>query len=300
MRVLLCTAALFLAAGSAGAVDFANVVSLGDSALAVGAELGRAPVVSDHVAQRLGAHHTILASDGTTTASMLADGQHTQAAAQFGPGDLAFIWVGAEDILDNQIAITLGIYSSLNGMEANLDIAVSTLRTAGLEVVILALPDLSLTPVVQRKAPQFTWANFQTASRRWRNRIEDVAALHGAIVVDMYDLSQLLDTAPEPFTLYGVPPVPAPERGDISACPSCVYFDNAHPSAVTQGFVANEAIALLNAAFDPGGAMSIEPLSRLELFNLTQPVPVPIGPASVVLLTMALFVGGAFRLRHAA
>ena len=300
MRVLLCTAACLLVASNATAVEFANVVSLGDSALAVGPDVGRAPVVSDHVAERLVAFHTNLATDGTSTSSLLADGQHTQAAAQFGPGDLAFIWVGAEDILANQIAITLGIYSSLDGMEANLDTAVSTLRAAGIEVVILALPDLSLTPVVQRKAPQFAWGNFQTASRRWRNRIEDVAALHGALVIDMYALSQLVDSQPALFTLYGVPPVPAPDRGDISQCPTCVYFDNAHPSAVTQGFVANEVIGLLNATFDPGGSMPIVPLSNLELFNLTQLVPVPIHPSGGLLLAAALLLVGAARLRRSA
>ena len=289
---------LLLGANPAAAVDFANVVSLGDSALDVGESVERAPVVSEHVAWRLGAAHTNLAVDGTTASSLLATGQHTTAAASFGSGDLAIVWVGAEDMVANQFGIILNNFSFLDGMESDLDTAVATLRGAGLEVVILSLPDLSLTPAVQKNAPQFSWDNFQTASRRWRNRIEDVAAIHGALVIDIYDLSQTVDAMPELFALYGMLPVPAPEKGKIQNCPSCIYRDNAHPSAMTQGFFANEVIATLNTTFDPAGTMSVTPLSNLELFNLTQLTPVPTGPLVAFGIAAGLFSTGMRRLRR--
>lgn len=286
------------AASPAFAVDFANVVSLGDSSLDVGEDLGRAPVFSEHVAWKLGAAHTNLAVDGATTDSLISSGQHTTAAANFGNGDLAIVSVGAEDIVENQVPLVFGNFSFLNGMEANLDTIVSTLRAAGLEVILLTLPDLSLTPVVQKRVPSFAWDEAQTASRRWRNRIEDVAALHGAYVIDLYEISQALAADPSLFALYGVLPVLAPEKGKIKNCPSCVFFDNSHPSAMTQGFVANEAIAILNANLDPGGSMPIPQLSNLELFNLTQLVPVPTGPLVALGIAGALLLAGGRDLRR--
>jgi len=86
--------------------------------------------------------------------------------------------------------------------------------------------------------------------------------------------------------------------GDIASCPSCVYFDHVHPSAVTQGFLANEVIELVNAAFDPGGTMPIEPLSNIELFNLTQLVAVPVGPVAALGIAAALLAAGVARLRR--
>lgn len=95
-RILVTVALLGLCATNAEAITFNNVVSLGDSLLDDSAGV-KSPVVAGHIAQRLGAPLTKLALSGSTSTALIEQGQHTSAAAQFGEGDLAVLWVGGND-----------------------------------------------------------------------------------------------------------------------------------------------------------------------------------------------------------
>ena len=81
---------------AARAVTFNNVISLGDSLLDDPGHV-RSPVAAEHVAERLGVPLTKFAQSGSTSDELLDDGQHTRAAAQFGGGDLAMMWIGGND-----------------------------------------------------------------------------------------------------------------------------------------------------------------------------------------------------------
>ena len=82
---------LLVVSVSAQAVSFNRIVSLGDSLLDDPGG-SRSPLVSDQLASRIGAPLTKLALAGSTSTSLINDGQHTQAAASFGEGDLCLLY----------------------------------------------------------------------------------------------------------------------------------------------------------------------------------------------------------------
>ena len=254
MFVLLLT----VCCGSAEAVTFNNVVSLGDSLLD-DPDGVRSPVVAEHVAERLGVPLTKFARSGSTSDDLINAGQHTQAAAQFGAGDLAMLWVGGNDMFAHTLGITFGLYGFLDDLEANVDTALSTLRGAGMEVVVFNLPDLSNIP-----ATDFI-SNMRKASERWNDRLDVLAATHNATVVDVFDLFEQLAADPSDFSLLGNTPIlddPPLFGGD---CQFCVFADSVHPSSFAQGFIANVAIEAINDTYDPAGSMPLEPLSIVEI-----------------------------------
>lgn len=244
------------------ALPFQNVVSLGDSLLDDPDDV-RSPVAAEHVANQLGVPLTKFAEYGSTSTDLIRDGQHTRAAAQFGEGDLAMLWIGGNDFFESVLGITFGFYGFLDDLEANVDAALTTLRGAGLEVAVFNLPDLSNVP-----ATDFI-ANMRKATLMWNTRLENLAATHGATVIDSFELFKRISADPTEFSLLGKTPIvdDPPLLGD---CPLCVFADSVHPSSFAQGFIANEAIATLNAVFDPDGAMPIEELTLVEIAELAE------------------------------
>jgi hypothetical protein len=247
--------------------SFDHVVSLGDSLLDDPSG-NRSPLVSEHLAARLGAPLTQLAVAGATSTSLIAGGQHTTAAANFGAGDLAVLWIGGNDFFANSNSIELGNFSFLDTLEANVELALATLVGAGMDVVVLNLPDFALVPNIILNTPSTLLPQFTAASADWRSRLDALAASYGAAVVDVFSLSQQISGSPSAFALAGNEPVPGPAFGGVGACPFCIFFDPIHPSSLGQGFVTNQAIADFNAHFVPGGTAALSPLDEEELLSL--------------------------------
>jgi lysophospholipase L1-like esterase len=251
----------------AWAVSFDRVVTLGDSLLD-DENGGRSPVFAEHLAQRLSAPLTKLAMSGATSDSLIAEGQHTAAAAEFGPGDVAFLWIGGNDFIDNGTSIILGNFGFLNSLEANVDLILSTLDASGMDIVVLNLPDFAKVPGVIKGVPPLFLPQFTAAALEWRDRLDLLAASYGAAVVDIFVLFDDLKANPAMFALEGNIPVTAPTFGGIDSCPFCLFFDEIHPSSMAQGFIANEVMGVMNGFYDPGGLMPLITLSELELFGL--------------------------------
>src|SRR5690606_5575298 len=147
--------------------------SLGDSLLddPGGA---RSPVVAEHLAQRIGVPLTKFAASGSTSSALISDGQHTQAAAQFGAGDLATLWIGGNDFFYSiglQFGISAGNYGAINTLENNVDTILGTLRGAGMDVVVFNLPNMAEIPFTESITFfQFQRNNIAQATIEWNNR----------------------------------------------------------------------------------------------------------------------------------
>jgi lysophospholipase L1-like esterase len=242
----------------AWAVTFHHVAGLGDSLLDDSAGV-RSPVVAEHLAAMVGVDFTNFALSGSTSTTLLTQGQHLSAAAQFGAGDLAVVWIGGNDFFQNALSVALGNFGFMNTLQSNVTTAVSTLRSAGMDVLLLNLPDMSRVPAVQNAG--IGLANFRSASLQWRSRLDQVAVAQGAAVVDVFSLFDELNTDPTDFSILGRVPVLSPTYG----CQLCAFADQIHPSSVAQGFVANRAAGVLEQVFDPTGTM---PLSRISTVTL--------------------------------
>ena len=266
---------LALSCSGAQAVTFNNVVSLGDSLLDDPGG-GRSPVAAEHVAARLGVPLTKFARSGSTSDDLILDGQPTEAAANFGAGDLAMLWIGGNDFFSNPFEIAFGENDFLVTLEANADLAISTLRSAGLEVAFFNLPDMSqipgviatvdaatiLTPFLRSSA----YENITDATVAWNDRLESLASTYDATVIDVFEIFGQLAVDPSPFSIFGHDPILNADTG----CQFCVFFDDlllpdVHPSSFAQGIIANEAIATLNERYVPDGLRPMEPLSIVEI-----------------------------------
>jgi hypothetical protein len=251
---------------AAPAVAFNNVVALGDSLF--DDEGGtRSPVAAEHVADAIGVPITNLARSGADSGDLLAQGQHTSAAAQFGSGDLALVWIGGNDFLGNAPQVAAGQFGFLDELESNVDTAVSTLRGAGMEVVAFNLLDMALLPAILDIG--IGLPNFRAASQQWQSRLDVVATSRGAHVVDVFTLFDQLVADPEAFSLLGNSPVLGPSVD----CDFCVFADSIHPSSLAQGFVTNATIGVLNDTYDPFSLMPLETLSQVELATLAGLLP---------------------------
>ena len=272
---LLCLAGFL---GSAQAVTFNNVVSLGDSLLDDSGG-GRSPVAAEHVADRLSAPLTKFAQSGATSDDMITSGQHTQAASLFGVGDLAMIWIGGNDFFSSAFEIAFGSVDFLTTLEANTDTAISTLRNAGLDVTLFNLPDMAKVPgvidtvnaatILTPFLRPFAFGNITDATIAWNNRLEALADQYDATLIDVFSLFNNLADDPSAFSLLGNDPILNTDTG----CQFCVFFDDlllpdVHPSSFAQGFIANQAIAMLNQQYDPNGSMPLEQLSIVDIAAL--------------------------------
>lgn len=266
-RVAVALAIGILPVCSLQAVTFNHVVSLGDSLLDDTGS-NRSPVVAEHVANLLGVPLTKYAKSGSTSSALIDQGQHTQAAANFGAGDLAVLWVGGNDFFYSiglQFGISAGNYGAINTLEDNVDSILGTLRGAGMDVLMLNLPDISEVPFTDTLTFfDFQLQNVAAATVEWNQRLDSLAAQYGAAVVDVYDLFGDLTASPESFALRGNTPV----LGDNYGCQFCVFYDSIHPGSYAQGYIANAAIDAVNSLFQSTGGADLSPLSTVELATL--------------------------------
>lgn len=252
--------------------QFNNVVSLGDSLF--DDNLGnRSPVAAEHVARQMGVPWTNYARSGATSDAMLAKGQHTMAASNFGAGDLALLWVGGNDFF-YQASLPIALWGSwqpeLHSALGNVETALSTLRGAGMEVVLFNLPDMSHVPIVDLAATNILgrrdrWLDaYADLSAEWAAQLQELGAEYGAPLVDVYGMFNERLADPDAFSILGRPVNLGPDFGGQFD----IFADPIHPSAYIQGLIANEAISVINGAFDPQGAMPIAQLTTDELAEL--------------------------------
>jgi hypothetical protein len=264
--------ALFLlfSAATVQAAEFNNVVSLGDSLLDQLFDL-RGPLVSEHLADRLDAPLMELARAGSTSAGLIRQGQHTQAAAEFGTGDLATLWIGGNDFflsMANPFGVGIGNYRFMDRLEGNVDTILDTLRGAGMEVLVFNLPDMAAVPFTDTLTFfDFQLENISDATLEWNDRLADLATEHGAHLVDVYSYFEEVSAHPENFTIQGHELV-----FDEFGCEYCVFAEPIHPSALAQGLIANLAIDVLNEAFPEGPQLA--PLTEAELAELAGENPI--------------------------
>lgn len=98
------------------------------------------------------------------------------------------LWIGGNDFGWNAVNIALGNFGFLDGMQANVDTVLTTLRGAGMDVVIFNLPDFSRVPTVTNLAPASLLPNFRVVSQDWNARLGGLALSYGAAVVDVFAL----------------------------------------------------------------------------------------------------------------
>lgn len=252
-------------APAATAMEFNNVVSLGDSLFDDPLQT-RSPLASEQIAARLGAPLTQLAVGGSRSATLLEGGQHTEAAANFGEGDLALVWIGGNDFRDAALSIIGGDSTFLDTLESNVDDILSTLRGAGMEVVLFNLPDFSQVPGIILLLPSLE--NLRETSMEWATRLDALAQQHGAHVVDIFTAFDQLTNSPEVFAIDGNALVQTPTFGDVVECPFCVWFDEIHPSSLGQGIISNAAVTLLNSVYDVAGVAPLSRVSATEFASL--------------------------------
>lgn len=252
--------------GVLGAALFNNIVSLGDS-LQDDPDGVRSPVAAEHIAARMGASWTKLAVSGSTSDDLIDDGQHTSAAANFGSGDAAFLWIGGNDFFYSYFTVLFGgtLQSTLNNAAANVETALATLTAADMDVVLFNLPDMSAVPFVETLAPGNRFLDeYSRASGEWATRLESLGAQYGAPVVDVFGLFNERLADPLAFSILDHPVNLGPGNGGQFD----IFADAFHPSAYVQGLIASAAIEEINAYFDPNGAMPLAPLTVPELAEL--------------------------------
>lgn len=249
------------------AVEFGNVTSLGDSLLDDILGL-RSPLVSEHLADRLDAPLTQFAVAGSTSASMIRQGQHSDAAATFDQGDLATLWIGGNDFFvstANPFGVGIGNLRFMDRLEDNVDTVLGTLRDAGMDVLVFNLPDMAKVPFTDAITLfNFQLRNISEATLEWNSRLADLAEEHGAHLVDIYSLFEDAIENPAKYAVEGHELVFGPEFG----CEWCVFSDPIHPSALSQGLITNLAIDVLNESY---GGTPLEKLSEAELAMLADP-----------------------------
>ncbi len=251
----------------AQAVTFNHVVSLGDSLLDDPLNR-RSPLVSEHLAERLDTPLTELARIASTSRGLIQQGQHTEAASQFGAGDLATLWIGGNDFFlstVNPFGVGIGNLAFVNRLEDNVDTILGTLREAGMEVLVFNLPDMSAVPFTDTITLfNFQLDNIAEATLEWNDRLAGLATEHDTHLVDVYSYFEEMSAHPEAFEILGNELVFGPEFG----CQFCVFADPIHPSPLAQGLITNLAIDVLNEAFAGPGNVPLERLSETELAML--------------------------------
>jgi lysophospholipase L1-like esterase len=186
---------------------------------------------------------------GTTSASLLAQGQDTAVAALAAEGAVhyAVLIVGANDV-----SAHLGDFLQGNpapfvqGLVANVETALTTVAAAGdVRLAVGTVPDVTLTPSFQQLIPPGSPLQQEIAGAvaAANVQIEGFAASQEMPVIDLAGLGRLADA---PLVVGGAP------------VPDFYAPDGFHPATVAQGLLGNAVLEAF-AAYDP----------RIARFRLT-------------------------------
>ena len=243
--------------------------------------------------------------DGSTSAEVIAEGQHTGAAGQLAAGaaDTVFMTIGANDFRS--------VFTSPNPPEAlaqavpNLLQNVATVAQAILaaspeaRLVIANLPDLRHLPELRAAVaagliPQ-PFADAVAGAIDAYNR-QLALAFAGDDRVAVADFDAVIEgvMAGEQFTVGGV----AIDRTTPGNEPNRLFVDSVHPGTVGQGLIANAFLTASNQKFDTDYQL----LSDAEILQAAgggpTPIPLPWGVCATLGAAPVVYV--AARRRRAA
>jgi hypothetical protein len=232
---------------------------------------------------------------GTTTASLLTQGQHTGLATQIAAGDvtLAFASLHATNhfrnvlnasppplhlpptVVPNAVANTITGLSTLLAADPNVRVVLGT------QIDLRFQPDV-LQGIASGRITQALVDEVSIGIQQYNAQITAFAATSSRIAVaDLYTLFEDV-MAPDQFFFGGV----AIDRLDPSTLPDHLWITDgtlSHPGTIGQGLIANTFIDTIDARFGAG----VTPLSEQEILNFAYAVPgaAPVPePSSLVLL----------------
>jgi lysophospholipase L1-like esterase len=169
---------------------------------------------------------------GTTSASLLAQGQDTAVAALAAEGAVhyAVLIVGANDVSAHLGDFLQGDPAPfVQGVVANVERALATVAAGDVRLAVGNIPDVTLTPSFQQLIPLGSPLQQEIAGAiaAANVQIEDFAAAQGMPVIDLAGLGRLAEA---PLVVGGVP------------VPDFYAPDGFHPGTVPQGLLGNAVL----------------------------------------------------------
>lgn len=187
---------------------------------------------------------------GTTSDSLLAQGQDTAVAALVAEGAVhdAVLIVGANDVSEHLGDFLQGNPAPfVQGLVANVETALTTVAAAGrVRLAVGTVPDVTLTPSFRQLVPTGSPLQQEIAGAiaAANAGIEGFAAAHGMAVIDLAGLGRLAEA---PLVVGGV------------TVPDFYAPGGFHPATVPQGLLGNAILEAFAATDDP----------RIARFRLT-------------------------------
>jgi hypothetical protein len=221
------------------------------------------------------------ARSGATSTTLLSQGQHTGLAGQAMSDGVthAVLWVGANDFHFGPLGPYHAIYSQfwtsqqiqdhIDTAAANINAAITELRSAGLKVVLVNVPDYGFSPAVN---VLYTSAD---GRQRVRNAIASlnvklnaIASEHEVMLVNMFDLMEAIFGThhfPIHTLLIGNVEINLQTADTSSNSRKWAGFvhDGVHPHTTLQGLGANVVITALNM----GHSAQLSVMSEQEILS---------------------------------
>lgn len=208
---------------------------------------------------------------GSTTTTLLSQGQHTQVANLVANGsvDVAYLFIGGLDvppIVPQLVLGTLDVPTWANGVASRMMTAVDTVLAQGPEgMIISGIPDMTLVPgaapyasVPEVRLPVINAINYVN------DLIKSEVLARDLVYVDI--ASAMRDFNATPLIVGGV----TINVTTGSTNPRNFFQDDIHPGTVGNGFFANLMLTALNIGFDKNYALISDQaiLAKTSISNL--------------------------------
>ncbi len=256
-----------------------------------------------------------VAVGGATTATLLAQGQHTQVASlvQSGDVDLAYLTIGgndfravAADIIDGSLS-GQALTDWANNVVSNITTAVDTvLAQHPTGMIVSGITDMALTPGGRSVTGNpLALQRAETAINLVNSLIEPEILQRGLVYVDLADVLRSLNATP--LVVGGV----TIDMVNADSDPTHFFQDSVHPAAVGNGLVANLFLSAVNIGYGTNYTLlsDQEILDRATLGGsytgetsnidygqfIVTPVP---EPSALVLFGLGLVTAMSLRLRR--
>ena len=267
-----------VAATASAQVDFSEVVTFGDSLTdndflglvydnpqslygmdAMEAVFSRGAVSGDRLT-----NVALLGASSRELSLQIAQYQKLRAHRQIATATLVSFEIGSNDLLRN-----IGPLSQfapgenhsadrvIKRLIGRIQKSLNKLRKLAPEAmfVVWTIPDLTLTPKLYGQLSEAQQANVRAHTQLANAAIEDYSRFDNVLLFDFRAFVSAVVAEP-PFIL-GVPLLPPPTRSE----PLALFADEVHPTAVSNGLIANAIMIGLNSRFDAG----LVPFSEEEL-----------------------------------
>ena len=219
------------------------------------------------------------ALSGANSSTLLSEGQHTGLAAQAASDGVltAVLEIGSNDFNPASSSAYINIYSGawsaaqiqtyVNQSLANIEIALATVRTAGVSVVLATLLDPGETPAVASSgffssaasrdrvaaAIQSINAGLKNLAQKYQAPLMDWYGLETAILGPNSNLHATLKVGNVDLNLRGSDPGPP-----NSAPTNAFVSDGFHPNTAMQAIFANVVLQALDSGYGAGLALFSE------------------------------------------